>query len=78
MPTNLWRDFNGLLPGRARILATVTVHNADGTSSLTTADGNAMRAWGKVDGAVPPYNVFVRDGSIEASAPNLPLLQLTV
>jgi hypothetical protein len=78
MQTELWRSFHGLLPGSPRILATVTAHNADGTSSLTTADGNSMRAWGQLDGRAPPYNAFVRDGKLEAVAPNLPLLQLTV
>lgn len=77
MQIDLWRDFSGLLPGRRRILATVTAHNADGTSSLTTADGNTLRAWGQLD-QVPPYNAFVREGKLEAAAPNLPLLQLTV
>lgn len=78
MPTNLWREFHPVLPGSPRILATVTAHNGDGTSSLTTADGNTLRAWGKVEGATPPYNVFVRDGKVEAPAPNLSLLQLEV
>lgn len=78
MPTNLWRDFSTLLPGSPRILATVTAHNSDGTSSLATADGNQMRAWGRIEGATIPYNVFVRDGKIEATAPNLTLLQLEV
>lgn len=78
MPTDLWRAFHGLIPGNARILATVIAHNADGTSSLVTADGNTLRAWGRVDGATPPYNVFVRDGKVEAAAPNLPLLELEV
>lgn len=78
MRIDLWNSFSGLLPERPRILATVTAHNADGTSSLVTADGNTLRAWGKVDGQTPPYNVFVRDGKVEATAPNLPLLQLEV
>lgn len=78
MPTNLWRDFYGLLPSNPRLLATVTSHNADGTSSLTTADGQAMRAWGRVEGLEPPYNAFVKDGKVEASAPNLPLIELDV
>lgn len=78
MPINLWRDFSTLVPGAPRLLGTVTAHNADGTSSLTTADGNALRAWGKVEGQTPPYNAFVRDGKVEALAPNLPLLQLDV
>ena len=78
MPTDLWRQFSGLLPARPRLLATVVAHNADGTSSLVTADGQTLRAWGKLEGATVPYNVFVLDGKIEAAAPNLPLLQLEV
>lgn len=78
MPTDLWRSFNALLPARPRLLATVVAHNADGTSSLVTADGHSLRAWGQLDGASVPYNVFVLDGKIEAAAPNLPLLELDV
>lgn len=78
MPTNLWRDFSGLLPARPRILATVVAHNDDGTSSLVTADGQSLRAWGQLDGVEIPYNVFVQAGKLEAAAPNLPLLQLEV
>lgn len=78
MPTNLWRSFQGLLPESPRLLATVVAHNADGTSSLVTADGQSMRAWGQLEGSSIPYNVFVLDGKIEASAPNLTLLELEV
>lgn len=77
MQIDLWRDFSGLIPQRPRLLGTVKAHNADGTSSLDTADGNSLRAWGQLE-MVPPYNAFVRDGKLEAAAPNLPLLQLTV
>ena len=78
MPTNLWRSFQGLLPESPRLLATVVAHNADGTSSLVTADGQSMRAWGQLEGSSIPYNVFVQDGKLEAPAPNLTLLQLEV
>lgn len=78
MLTDLWRSFSGLDAGSPRILATVVAHNSDGTSSLTTADGNSMRAWGRVDGATVPYNVFVRAGKVEAAAPNFVLLNLEV
>ncbi len=78
MPTNLWQEFSGLLPQRPRLLATVVAHNADGTSSLVTADGQSLRAWGSIEGATIPYNVFVRAGALEGPAPNLSLLQLDV
>lgn len=78
MRINLWDQLQGMIGPRPRILGTVTAHNADGTSSLTTADGNSLRAWGRVEGLTPPYNAFVRDGKVEAAAPNLPVLQLDV
>lgn len=77
MPTNLWQEFSGLLPQRPRLLATVVAHNADGTSSLVTADGQTLRAWGQLETAIP-YNVFVRDGQLESAAPSLALLELEV
>ena len=78
MRTDLWRNFHGLLAESPRLLATVVAHNADGTSSLVTADGQSLRAWGQLEGTSIPYNVFVQDGKLEAAAPNLALLQLEV
>ena len=78
MRTDLWRNFHGLLAEPPRLLATVVAHNDDGTSSLVTADGQGLRAWGQLDGVEIPYNVFVQAGKLEAAAPNLPLLQLEV
>lgn len=78
MRTELWRNFNGLLPDSPRLLATVVAHNADGTASLVTADGQSLRAWGQLEATTIPYNVFVRDGKLEAPAPNLTLINLTV
>lgn len=77
MRTELWDQFDGLVGSAPRLLATVTAHNADGTSSLTTYDGAQMRAMGIVGGATP-YNVWVRAGRVLEGAPNLPLLEVTV
>lgn len=78
MPTNLWSEFSGLAAGSPRLLATVTSHNPDGTSSLTSLDGQGMRAWGQLDGLMPPYTAFVKSGKLEGPAPNLPVIELTV
>lgn len=59
MRTELWDQFDGLVSASPRLLATVTSHNADGTSSLTTYDGAQMRAIGILGGAIP-YNAWVR------------------
>src|SRR5690606_9923590 len=65
MRTDLWRNFQGLLAESPRLLATVVAHNADGTSSLVTADGQSLRAWGQLESLSVPYNVFVQDGKLE-------------
>lgn len=56
MRTDLWDQFGDLVGGSPRLLATVTAHNSDGTSSLTTYDGAQMRAFGQLQLAIP-YNV---------------------
>lgn len=77
MRTDLWGAFSGLVDPAPKILATVTAHNGDGTSSLVTYEGATMRAQGQV-GEAPPYNVWVQEGRIVGVAPNLPLVSGTV
>jgi hypothetical protein len=77
MRTELWDEFAGLVSSSPRLLATVTAHNADGTSSLTTYDGAQVRAIGILGGSIP-YNVWVRAGRVLEAAPNLPLYEVTV
>ncbi|NYF34476.1 hypothetical protein [Stenotrophomonas sp. JAI102] len=77
MRTELWDQFDGLVSASPRLLATVTAHNADGTSSLTTYDGAQMRAIGILGGTIP-YNVWVRGGHVTEAAPNLPLSEILI
>lgn len=77
MRTELWDQFDGLVSPAPRVLATVTAHNADGTSSLTTYDGAQMPATGVLGGSIP-YNVWVRAGRVMEAAPNLPLVEVSV
>lgn len=77
MRTDLWDQFGELVSSNPRLLATVTAHNGDGTSTLTTYDGVQMRAFGQLQLAIP-YNVWVRGGRLIEGAPNLPLIELTV
>ncbi len=76
MRTNLWDQFDDLVGGSPRLLATVTAHNADGTSTLTTYDGVQMRAFGQLQLAIP-YNVRVRGGRIVQAAPSLLLVEIS-
>jgi len=77
MRTDLWDQFGDLVGGSPRLLATVTAHNSDGTSSLTTYDGAQMRAFGQLQLTIP-YNVWVRSNRLVEAAPNLPLIETSV
>lgn len=77
MRTDLWQQFGHLVAGAPRVLGTVTAHNADGTSSVTTYEGAQMRALGQLGGNVP-YNAWVADGRVVEAGPNLPLISGTV
>lgn len=77
MRTNLWDRFGEVVSSNPRLLATVTAHNSDGTSTLTTYDGVKMRAFGQLQLAIP-YNVWVRGGRLVEAAPNLPSIELLV
>lgn len=75
MRTDLWAQFSGLVDGPPRLLASVTAHNSDGTSSLTLIDGSTTRARNQLGGTIP-YNVWFQDGAVIESAPNLTLVDL--
>lgn len=74
MRTELWDQFSALVSGAPRLLATVTAHNGDGTSSVTTFEGAQTRVVGQLETQAIPYNVWIADGRIESAAPNLPLV----
>jgi len=77
MRTDMRGQFKELVSSSPRLIATVTAHNGDGTSSLTTYDGAQMRALGQPDLPIP-YNVWVRNGCLLEAAPNLPLVEVAV
>lgn len=53
MRTDLWDQFDGLVGPSPRLLATVTAHKADGTSTLVAYDGAQMRVMGILGGIIP-------------------------
>jgi hypothetical protein len=79
MPTNPWLDLLGLVPQGRYIKGNVTAINADGSVTVATSDGATIRArplpgqtW------TPTQGVFVQDGRIVDSAPDLPGVTQTV
>ncbi|WP_286075459.1 hypothetical protein [Stenotrophomonas sp. 59] len=77
MRTDLWDQFGELVSSNPRLLAIVTAHNSDGTSTLTTYDDVQMRAFGQLQQAIP-YNVWVRGGRLVEAAPNLPVIEIKI
>lgn len=77
MRTDLWNQFGDLAAPARRVLVTVQTHNADGTASVTTADGSAFRVRGPLD-LTPTYNAWVVDDRILEAAPNFPIVEVTV
>lgn len=76
MQTDLWRRFQGLGPSTTTLVATVTAHNPDGTSTLQTPEGFPLRAKGReVDVG---HVAYVQDGRVVGEAASLPPLNLTV
>ncbi len=77
MRTDLRDQFGELVSSNPRLLATVTAHNSDGSSTLTTYDGVQVRAFGQRQQTIP-YNVWVRGGRLIEAAPNLPVMDVTI
>lgn len=76
MAANLWTRFRRLLPDNPLIIVTVTAHNVDGTSTVTTVAGGGMRVRG-TDVAVG-NKAYVQDGRILGEAPDLPHYEVSV
>lgn len=77
MRTDMWGQLDELVSSSPRLIATVTAHNGDGTSSLTTYDGVQMLAFGQLELPIP-YNVWVCNGRVLEAGPNLPLIEVTI
>lgn len=76
MATNLWARFKRLLPDSPLVVVTVNSVNSDGTSTVTTAGGGALRVLGK--GVAAGKKAYVRDGMIIEEAPDLQHYEIEV
>lgn len=72
--SNIWKQFQALLPQPARFIATVV--SSSGTRSLVRLhSGTELMVNGR--GAIGK-KVWVVDGSIQSEAPELPYSELTI
>ncbi|MDN4590249.1 hypothetical protein DBA29_17300 [Xenophilus aerolatus] len=74
MAKNLYRAFLNLLPPRDLQIAEVIAVDGD-LATLQLVGGGVVTARGA---ATPGQKVFVRDGLIEAQAPDLPIVTVEV
>jgi len=73
---NLWEKFQGLIPTDPTIVADVTAHNPDGTSTVETLGGGVMRARGQ--SVAVGLKAYVRAGEVVGEAPDLPAYEVTI
>ena len=74
--TNLWTRFRSLIPDAPLVVVTVNSVNADGTSSVATSSGGALRVRGTSVAA--GKKAYVRNGEITGEAPNLQHFEIEV
>lgn len=76
MATNLWARFRRLLPGDPLIVVTVAGINGDGTSTVTTPGGGAIRVIG--NSVAVGDKAYIKGGAIIGEAPNLQHYEIEV
>ncbi len=76
MALNVFSRFRRLLPDSPLIIVTVDAVNSDGTSTVSTAGGGAMRVMG-TDVAAGSKAYVIR-GRIQSEAPDLPHFEVSV
>jgi len=76
MATNPWAKSKRRLPGDPLIVVTVAAVNSDGTSTVTTPGGGAVRVIGNSVGVGD--KAYIRGGAIIGEAPNLTHYEIEV
>ena len=67
--TNIWQQFKALIPQGARVVATITANNGNGTSQAELRDGSVITIKGESIGV--GEKAFIQDGEIKGAAPDL-------
>ena len=73
---NLWKQFQNLLPADPLLIASVTAHNADGTSTVQYPGGGTAIVRGQ--NVAVGNKAFIRSNQIQGPAPDLPLSEFEV
>jgi hypothetical protein len=73
---NLWKRFQDLLPKEPLLVATVTAHNSDGTSTVQFPGGGYALVKGQ--GVAVGLTAYVQGGWIKGEAPELTVYEFEV
>ncbi|MBO9484593.1 hypothetical protein [Salinisphaera sp. G21_0] len=74
--TNNWQQFKALIPEGVRNVATITANNGNGTSQAELRNGSVITVKG--EGVSVGQKVFIQDGEIKGTAPNLARYEVEV
>ena len=74
--TNIWKQFQGLLPKYSRIIGTVISHNNNGSSTVALREGSLVTADGQ--GVAVGQKALVENRVVIREVPDLPLYRVEV
>ena len=74
--TNIWKQFQGLLPKHSRVIGTVTSCNDNGSSIVALRDGSQVTADGQV--VAVGQKALVENMVIIREVPDLPFYRVEV
>ncbi len=74
--TNIWQQFKALIPEGVRVVATIIANNGNGTSQAELRNGSIIIIKGESESL--GEKVFVQDGEIKGTAPNLAQYEVEV
>lgn len=73
---NIWAEFEKLIPQAPVLVAKITAHNNDGTSSAQLPDGTRIRLQGQA--VAVGEMTYHQQGRVLGEAPDLPSYQAEV
>ena len=74
--TNIWKQFQGLLPRNSRFIGTVISHNNNGSSTVALREGSQVTADGQ--GVAVGQKALVENRMVIREVPDLPLYRIEV
>ena len=73
---NLWKQFAAMLPQDPLLIATITAHNSDGTSTVEYPGGGIAVVRGQ--NVTIGSKAFIQNNQIQGAAPDLTLYEFEV